>query len=79
MRCAHSGCIRAPDRVRTLLPRQVEVALPWSMLKQAAGGRRAPPRSGDAWRINFSRWGRQHGMERRLPGRVLHKQSLHGA
>lgn len=34
---------------------QVEVALPWSLLRQAAGGRRVPPRDGDAWRINFSR------------------------
>lgn len=35
---------------------QVEVALPWSLLRQATGGRRVPPGSGDAWRINFSRW-----------------------
>jgi hypothetical protein len=35
---------------------QVEVALPWNLLRQAAGGRRVPPGNGDAWRINFSRW-----------------------
>ncbi|KAI8468084.1 MAG: hypothetical protein J3K34DRAFT_20730 [Monoraphidium minutum] len=34
---------------------QVEAALPWSLLRQAAGGRRVPPQAGDAWRINFSR------------------------
>ncbi|GBF90662.1 hypothetical protein Rsub_03234 [Raphidocelis subcapitata] len=32
---------------------QVEMALPWSTLRHIAG-RRTPPRSGDAWRINFS-------------------------
>ena len=32
----------------------VEVAVPWSVLKQCAG-RRAPPAGGDIWRLNFSR------------------------
>jgi hypothetical protein len=33
----------------------VELALPWSLLGQAAGGRQIPPTPGDHWRINFSR------------------------
>jgi hypothetical protein len=32
----------------------VELALPWRILKEAAAGQRAP-KSGDRWRINFSR------------------------
>jgi len=32
----------------------VEMALPWKVLKQCAGGP-APPEDGDQWRINFSR------------------------
>ena len=32
----------------------VELALPWSVLGQCAG-RRTPPRTGDTWRMNFSR------------------------
>jgi hypothetical protein len=32
----------------------VELALPWSVLEEAAPGQR-PPRAGDRWRINFSR------------------------
>ena len=32
----------------------VEIALPWAVLKEAAP-RREPPRSGDQWRVNFSR------------------------
>uniref|UniRef100_A0A383VZY3 Carbohydrate-binding domain-containing protein n=1 Tax=Tetradesmus obliquus TaxID=3088 RepID=A0A383VZY3_TETOB len=32
----------------------VELALPWSLLKQAAQ-RATPPKAGDQWRINFSR------------------------
>lgn len=32
----------------------VEVALPWTVLRQAAPGRRLP-RSGDQWRLNFAR------------------------
>jgi hypothetical protein len=37
------------------LQSQVEMALPWSLLAQVAGGRRTPPHNGDAWRINFSK------------------------
>jgi hypothetical protein len=32
----------------------VEIAIPWEMLREAAPGRRAP-RSGEQWRVNFSR------------------------
>lgn len=32
----------------------VEIAMPWKILKETAPGRRAP-RSGDRWRLNFSR------------------------
>ncbi len=32
----------------------VELALPWSVLKECAPGRR-PPRAGEQWRLNFSR------------------------
>jgi len=32
----------------------VELALPWAILREAAPGRR-PPRSGEQWRVNFSR------------------------
>jgi hypothetical protein len=32
----------------------VELAIPWSMLREAAPGRRTP-RDGDQWRVNFSR------------------------
>jgi hypothetical protein len=32
----------------------VELALPWRILKEAAAGQKAP-KSGDRWRINFSR------------------------
>ena len=32
----------------------VEIAVPWSVLKQGAG-RPAPPNEGDIWRLNFSR------------------------
>jgi len=32
----------------------VELALPWKILKEAAAGQR-PPKSGDRWRMNFSR------------------------
>lgn len=33
----------------------VELALPWSLLRQAAGSQQVPPKAGDQWRINFSR------------------------
>jgi hypothetical protein len=32
----------------------VELAIPWKILREAAPGR-TPPRSGDQWRVNFSR------------------------
>jgi thiamine biosynthesis lipoprotein ApbE len=32
----------------------VEMAMPWTILREVAPGRR-PPRSGDRWRVNFSR------------------------
>jgi len=32
----------------------VEIAMPWSMLREAAPGHRAP-RAGEQWRVNFSR------------------------
>ena len=33
----------------------VEVAIPWAGLKQYNDGRATPPRTGDVWRVNFSR------------------------
>ena len=33
----------------------LELAIPWSNLRQAAHGRSCPPGEGDQWRINFSR------------------------
>jgi hypothetical protein len=33
----------------------VELAFPWEALREAAGPRKAPPREGDQWRVNFSR------------------------
>lgn len=33
----------------------VEMALPWAALGECAGKMSAPPRPGDAWRLNFSR------------------------
>ncbi|MEM9208093.1 MAG: carbohydrate-binding family 9-like protein [Pseudomonadota bacterium] len=38
----------------------VEVAIPWSGLRQYHNGRLSPPRPGDVWRINFSRVQWQH-------------------
>jgi Carbohydrate family 9 binding domain-like len=32
----------------------VEIAMPWRVLREAAGGRK-PPQPGDRWRVNFSR------------------------
>ena len=34
----------------------VEVAFPWSGMKALAGSRPAPPRDGDVWRMDFSRF-----------------------
>jgi hypothetical protein len=34
----------------------VEVAFPWSGMKTLAGSRPAPPRDGDVWRMDFSRF-----------------------
>ena len=46
------GTINAPDdRDRGW---SVEIAIPWSILREAAG-RQVPPRPGDQWRVNFSR------------------------
>ena len=50
---------------------QVEVALPWSLLRQTAGGRRVPPQAGDAWRINFSRCARSKGGRLGVIGQLL--------
>jgi hypothetical protein len=33
----------------------VEIAIPWSALKECAGGVACPPAPNDAWRLNFSR------------------------
>jgi hypothetical protein len=38
----------------------VEMALPWAGLKEHAGNASAPPKSGDVWRMNFSRVEWQH-------------------
>ncbi|MEM8681742.1 MAG: carbohydrate-binding family 9-like protein, partial [Planctomycetota bacterium] len=50
---------------------QLEMALPWSALKEAAGTA-APPRPNDVWRMNFSRVEWQHritdGRYEKLPG-----------
>jgi len=34
----------------------VEVAFPWKGMKTLAGGRPVPPRAGDVWRMDFSRF-----------------------
>lgn len=36
----------------------VEIALPWTGMKQLANGRSLPPADGDVWRIFFGRFGR---------------------
>ncbi len=52
----------------------VEIAMPWSALKQYAH-RPAPPRDGDQWRINFSRVEWLHEIVGRLvPGRFAGKR-----
>lgn len=33
----------------------VEIAIPWSVLRECAGSARVPPEDGDQWRVNFSR------------------------
>jgi hypothetical protein len=47
-----SGTLNQPGDVDTCWT--VEVATPWSVLKQCAH-KAAPPREGDQWRVNFSR------------------------
>lgn len=32
-----------------------ELAFPWAVLRECAGGKAAPPKDGDQWRVNFSR------------------------
>ncbi len=53
----------------------VEIALPWNALGRYAH-RRAPPREGDQWRVNFSRveWDVDihDGKYRKIPGRPEH-------
>jgi hypothetical protein len=53
----------------------VELAFPWSVLKEHTG-RPAPPRDGDQWRVNFSRvqWDIEPAGSgyRKLPGRPEH-------
>jgi Carbohydrate family 9 binding domain-like len=50
----------------------IEFAIPWKALAEFAH-RRAPPRDGDQWRVNFSRVEWQHeiveGQYRKVPGR----------
>ncbi len=41
----------------------VEIAIPWSALKDGAGAMACPPRAGDTWRLNFSRVEWQTGIE----------------
>jgi hypothetical protein len=46
------GTLNRPDDIDTGWT--VEIAMPWRVLREAAPGRR-PPRSGEQWRVNFSR------------------------
>ncbi len=51
----------------------VELAFPWSVLRECAGKQAAPPRDGDHWRVNFSRveWQTrvEDGRYAKLPGK----------
>ena len=44
----------------------VELAIPWSGLRDAAGGATLPPRPGDRWRVNFYRYDRPDGKPEEL-------------
>ena len=50
----------------------VEIAMPWSTLREAAH-RPAPPHAGDAWRMNFSRVEWEHDLR---DGRYLRREGV---
>ncbi len=44
----------------------IELAIPWTGLREAAGGAALPPRPGDRWRANFYRYDRPDGLPEEL-------------
>jgi hypothetical protein len=58
----------------------VELALPWKGMADLAGGRPLPPRIGDAWRMDFSRFETIHAAGARLapdPGWALNPHGVY--
>jgi hypothetical protein len=58
----------------------VELALPWSGMAALAQGRRIPPRDGDVWRMDFSRFEALHTAGTRVqpdPGWALNRHGVY--